>query len=294
MGPAVTATGSDTGGSTTVANATDSLDSSTSGNEPTTATADSTTGEAEQPVEYTGHLLTSSFRFRPCGQEQEWILEGNLPQQADHCDEFQPRFGNEIVSVRVLGVERPPVPPLDLPRLDVLQLLEGPCGVGCPTDGELEGCRGWESHCTGMTDHDCTPTWNDCPFGDKCMPWSASGDETWNDTRCSPIDDDPGRPGDSCIVEGSGHSGLDSCDRDTMCWDIDPATMAGTCVEMCTWTEDGPVCTQPGTSCFVGYDQTVQLCLPLCTPLAPDCPEGQGCFPNGLHYFCLPEELEGW
>ncbi len=44
----------------------------------------------------------------------------------------------------------------------------------------------------------------DCPPGEKCMPWANDGGNTWNATRCTPIDDDPRSVGEPCTVVESG------------------------------------------------------------------------------------------
>ena len=47
----------------------------------------------------------------------------------------------------------------------------------------------------------------DCPVGEKCMPWANAGGPAWNDARCTPLDSQPGQPGDACTVEGQGDRG---------------------------------------------------------------------------------------
>ncbi len=36
----------------------------------------------------------------------------------------------------------------------------------------------------------------DCPEGEKCMPWANDGGGSWNATRCSPLDPNPSAVGD--------------------------------------------------------------------------------------------------
>jgi hypothetical protein len=111
------------------------------------------------------------------------------------------------------------------------------------------------------------------------MPWANDGGDQWNATRCSPVADDPRQPGEECTVEGSGTSGIDDCDIGAMCWDVDPATNMGTCVAMCTGDEENPICEDRSTTCAISNDGALALCLPVCDPLAQDCPEGEGCYP---------------
>jgi hypothetical protein len=58
---------------------------------------------------------------------------------------------------------------------------------------------------------------------------------------------------------------------------------------MCSGDPEAPVCSDPCTSCFVGYDGFIILCLPACDPLAQDCGEGDACFPTEDGEFaCFP------
>ncbi len=129
----------------------------------------------------------------------------------------------------------------------------------------------------------------DCPEGEKCMPWSNDA-TTWNATRCSPIADNPGQPGDSCIVEGSDISGIDDCDIGAQCWDVDSETNIGTCIAMCTGDQANPICEDPDTSCTIANDGAIVLCLPACDPILQDCPEGQACYPVQEDWICAPDE----
>ncbi|MEM9459570.1 MAG: ribulose phosphate epimerase [Myxococcota bacterium] len=126
----------------------------------------------------------------------------------------------------------------------------------------------------------------DCPAGQKCMPWANDGGTAWNAYRCSPIAENPGQPGDECTVEGSGVSGVDDCELAAMCWDVDPDTNIGTCVAMCTGDESDPQCEDPDTTCV---NVNIVLCLPVCDPLLQDCPEGQACYGIDDDYTCAPD-----
>lgn len=107
----------------------------------------------------------------------------------------------------------------------------------------------------------------DCPTGQKCMPYAQDGGNVWNATRCAPLDVAAGQPGDSCRVEGSGTSGVDSCGISSMCWDVDPETSEGTCIAFCEGSADSPVCSDPNTQCSITNDGALILCLPKCDPL---------------------------
>ncbi|MCX4240423.1 hypothetical protein [Paraliomyxa miuraensis] len=130
----------------------------------------------------------------------------------------------------------------------------------------------------------------DCPQGDKCMPWANDGGNSWNATRCSPIADNPGEDDDPCTVEGSPTSGIDDCDLGLMCFDVDVETNQGTCTPLCGGTPMDPTCPQPEQFCAISGDGVLSLCLDSCNPLMPACDVGDGCYPHpstGI-FFCAP------
>ncbi|MCX4241144.1 ribulose phosphate epimerase [Paraliomyxa miuraensis] len=129
----------------------------------------------------------------------------------------------------------------------------------------------------------------DCPPGEKCMPWANDGGPFWNATRCSPIAEDPGAPGDPCMVEGSGVSGIDDCELGSMCWNVDPETNEGSCVALCSGSVSNPYCEDPGTYCAISADEFFELCLPQCQPVEQDCPDGQACYPIQDRWSCAPD-----
>ena len=134
----------------------------------------------------------------------------------------------------------------------------------------------------------------DCPEGEKCMPWANDGGGSWNATRCSPLDPNPSAVGDPCTVEGSGVSGIDNCDLGAMCWEVDPQTNNGVCIELCSCSEANPVCNTPNTACGISNDGVLVLCLPVCNPLDPTgCSQGQGCYGVGDTFQCAPDQSAG-
>jgi hypothetical protein len=148
------------------------------------------------------------------------------------------------------------------------------------------------THCTpdgGGVTFECDVIAQDCPLGEKCMPWANDGGNAWNATRCSPVAENPGQPGDECTVDGTGVSGVDDCDLGSMCWNVDPETNIGTCVSMCSGDEASPVCEDPGTACVNVNDGAIVLCLPSCDPLLQDCPEGQACYGIDDAFSCVPD-----
>ncbi len=130
-------------------------------------------------------------------------------------------------------------------------------------------CGGCGGDFGGVT-IECDIWAQDCPDGEKCMPWANDGGRTWNATRCSPLGEPPNEPGDPCTVEGSGVSGIDSCALGSMCFGVDGTTNTGSCVAMCGNFEANPTCPE-GTGCFIAFDGVMPICLPPCDPLAPDC-----------------------
>jgi hypothetical protein len=128
----------------------------------------------------------------------------------------------------------------------------------------------------------------DCPPGEKCMPWANDGGYAWNATRCTAVADDPKAPGEPCTVVESGVSGIDDCELGAMCWDVDPETNVGECVAMCRGSEQNPSCADPCTRCQRWNDGVVIVCLPDCDPFAQDCGETGICHPVGAGFGCTP------
>lgn len=136
----------------------------------------------------------------------------------------------------------------------------------------------------------CCDVWaQDCPPGDKCAAWDNSGGDEWNGTRCSPIARNPGQPGDPCTVESGPASGLDDCDIGAMCWDVDPRSLAGQCVALCTGNNSDPLCEDPQTDCLIA--DVLNLCLLACDPLILDCAAGESCVPSETGFVCVPEAI---
>jgi hypothetical protein len=148
---------------------------------------------------------------------------------------------------------------------------------GCPTD--------W-----GTVAIECDIWAQDCPEGEKCMPWANDGGVHWNATRCTPLDPSPPGIGEPCVVEGSGTSGIDQCDVGAMCWNVDPLTNEGTCAAMCSGSLANPSCPGDGTQCMIAYDGVVVLCLDTCDPLLQDCVAIAECVPVDDQFFCVPDQ----
>ena len=151
--------------------------------------------------------------------------------------------------------------------------------AGDPFISKSDGSLGWE----------CDLWRDDCPRGEKCMPWANDGGSSWNSTRCSPLAEDPNDVGEPCTVEDSAVSGIDDCGPRAMCWNVDSDTLMGECVGFCGGSEANPTCTEPCTTCPISGDGVLILCLPVCDPLAPTCDEGEGCYPTHQTFICIPD-----
>lgn len=137
---------------------------------------------------------------------------------------------------------------------------------------------------------DCDLWVQDCPQGEKCMPWANDGGVTWNSAKCVPLAEELGEPGDACTVEGSGVSGVDSCTTSSMCWNVDGETNTGTCIGFCSGSAAAPVCDDPSTACTITNEGMLILCLPSCDPLLQDCAgEGEACYGTENGYVCAPD-----
>jgi len=132
---------------------------------------------------------------------------------------------------------------------------------------------------------ECDVFRQDCPLGEKCTHWASDGGPRRNGTKCVPVVDDPAGAGEPCHVEGSPTSGLDDCDRRSMCFYVDPETLEGTCTPFCAGDEADPQCDR-GRFCPLLADSALALCLPLCKPHQQDCPAGQACQPIKGEWVC--------
>ena len=135
----------------------------------------------------------------------------------------------------------------------------------------------------------CNPFTQNCPAGEECMPWANDGGSAWNALRCSPVSPNPGAPGDPCTAEDSRASGIDDCERGAMCWDVDPATLTGTCVAMIVGSGVHPICSNPIDVPYLSSGHTIAVCLPGCHPLAGDCAPEEGCYPSDYGFVCMQD-----
>jgi hypothetical protein len=132
---------------------------------------------------------------------------------------------------------------------------------------------------------DCDTYAQDCPEGQKCAPWAEGGGSAWNATKCVPVTGDQ-LPGETCMAEGGGVSGLDDCIKGAMCWDVD-ARNQGVCVAHCIGTRQMRACAEPDFVCPVYAEGVLNICIPGCDPLAQDCPEDELCLATSGTYLCV-------
>ncbi|MCY1005493.1 ribulose phosphate epimerase [Nannocystis pusilla] len=136
-----------------------------------------------------------------------------------------------------------------------------------PDDGTSKACDVWAQ---------------DCPEGQKCMPYSGDGDNAWESLKCVDVVPNPDGFGEPCKAIGGPVSGEDTCDKGLMCWDVDVDTGEGVCVFQCTGNPESPSCPDPTFTCNFAADGVLTLCFPPCDPLAQDCPGGDLCIPNPM------------
>lgn len=135
--------------------------------------------------------------------------------------------------------------------------------------------------------YECSHWDQNCPPGEKCAAWANDGGNSWNAYRCVPVVSDPDGPGDACTVEESAVTGIDSCDAQSMCFDVDE-NLEGECHPYCVGSENNPQCNQPDHTCSISGDGFA-LCLPTCNPLLSDCELGEACYPVDAAFVCAPD-----
>jgi hypothetical protein len=97
---------------------------------------------------------------------------------------------------------------------------------------------------------------------------------SWNANKCVDIMGSA-LAGENCMAtDGSGVSGNDTCYAGSICWDIDPDTLTGYCVDFCEGSPQDPQCPDC-TACQIYNEGVLPLCLSMCDPLkgGSDCPD---------------------
>ncbi|MCA9689461.1 MAG: hypothetical protein KC636_07610 [Myxococcales bacterium] len=157
-----------------------------------------------------------------------------------------------------------------------------PTGSGSDSDPGTETAATTTEETTGEpVPEDCDTFTQDCPDGYKCTFAAKDGSNTWNDTVCVPVDEDPAGVGEACLAPDGPLGGVDNCELGAMCWDVNPDTTEGYCIALCSGGLDNPIC--PAMSyCVITDDGILTPCLPTCDPLlgAEACPEEKVCIPS--------------
>lgn len=157
------------------------------------------------------------------------------------------------------------------------------------TDDPAGGMTFIEARDGGGLGRWCSIFAQDCPPGEKCMPYANDGGPAWNATGCFPIARDPVGYGETCQVEGNGASGLDDCDAGMMCWHVNRDGF-GECVHMCIGGWKDPTCPLPDQHCPISAEGVLLICRPNCDPLAQDCAyDDEVCYPLQDEWGCAPD-----
>ena len=132
---------------------------------------------------------------------------------------------------------------------------------------------------------ECDPFLQDCPDGEKCVPYGSTGGN-WDANKCVPVTGD-GSEGDPCTYGGVVEA-TDDCDAGTHCWDVMDVDgqNVGVCTAFCSGTADSPECA-PGTSCLIANDGSINMCITTCDPLLQDCGAGLACFWANGDFNCI-------
>ncbi len=133
----------------------------------------------------------------------------------------------------------------------------------------------------------CNSFTQDCPPGEKCMPYASDGGGSWNALKCVPVVANPVQVGEVCVAE-SGVSGIDNCDVGLMCWEVDKEGQ-GYCAALCKGSVEDPICEDPTKSCAVYAEAIPALCLGQCDPLLQDCAPSDKCIviPDEQAFGCV-------
>lgn len=155
-----------------------------------------------------------------------------------------------------------------------------------------DGCRiGGAERCV-LPGYDgpgeCDPYQQDCPAGQKCLPYDPDAQGVWDSTRCTTVVAEPAGLGERCtMTAGPATGGEDTCDHGLVCWDL--VGDSGTCAELCGCGDASPTCETQDNVCAVLHGGAVGVCRPTCIPTDLDtCGSNQVCVftPAGI-FQCL-------
>jgi hypothetical protein len=131
----------------------------------------------------------------------------------------------------------------------------------------------------------CDTFAQDCPEGEKCVPYSSDGG-VWDSNKCVPVMGDQG-PGEPCVYGGIVDA-TDDCGADSICWDVVEVDgeWIGQCLLQCTGSSDQPSC-PAGSACLLSGSGVISICVVSCDPLLQDCGEGLACSWTYDNFACL-------
>ncbi len=134
---------------------------------------------------------------------------------------------------------------------------------------------------TGAFPDGCDPYEQDCFDGTKCTAMDSDADGYLDELTCALYGDEI--LGEMCFVNLE--TGDDTCGPGLAC-------VKGTCRELCSGSEDDPLCLQGDAECFL-YKDILPICLPKCVPPGYDECDGGVCVPspNSNGFVCAPAGL---
>jgi hypothetical protein len=136
--------------------------------------------------------------------------------------------------------------------------------------------------------NECDPKEQDCMRGEKCTAWANDGGTFWNANRCVELVGE-GQPGDPCMVEGSGVSGVDDCALGSICLNTDENGV-GICTAFCDGNDES---CPPSQTCAIYNDGVLPICLVSCDPLLQNCMGGQSCIDTPNQTFICFNDASG-
>lgn len=140
---------------------------------------------------------------------------------------------------------------------------------------------------TGDLGDECSLVLQECPAQLKCVPFSTDG-VALDSTHCVPLMAQPDAPGEACkIMSGYFYNQIDTCDAGSFCWFVDGDLVNGTCVAFCSIVDGLYFCGDPATHCSpMAQEELLNLCVPKCDPLKPECPPGGLCAAGNGAFEC--------
>ncbi|MFV8752836.1 ribulose phosphate epimerase [Nannocystaceae bacterium ST9] len=130
----------------------------------------------------------------------------------------------------------------------------------------------------------CDPFAQDCPEGEKCVPYSSEGGSSWDSLKCVPVLGDHAA-GEPCTYTGVVES-TDDCDATSWCWNTDE-NGEGVCHAFCTGSEADPMC-PPMSMCTISGSGVINICISTCDPVLQNCDdEALACYWIGNDFLCV-------